>query len=101
MSAARPPPTISACEWLNRYATDAQKWATPFELSRTAVPEVVVKLALECRCSGVCSKCHNNIGRFRKQANSDLASEAKAAGRSAEFFAAQSFESYECRPCSM
>ena len=48
-----PPESISACEWLNRYATDFQKWATPFELSRSAVPEVVVKLALECRCSGM------------------------------------------------
>ena len=48
-----PPESISACEWLNRYATDIQKWATPFELSRSAVPEVVVKLALECRCSGM------------------------------------------------
>ena len=48
-----PPESISACEWLNRYATDFQKWATPFGLSRSAVPEVVVKLALECRCSGM------------------------------------------------
>ena len=49
-----PPESISACEWLNRYATDTQKWATPFDLSRSlSVPEVVVKLALECRCSGM------------------------------------------------
>ena len=47
------PAPISACEWLNRYATDFQKWATPFQLSRSTVPEVVVKLALECRCSGM------------------------------------------------
>ena len=51
--------------------------------------------------SGVCIKCHDNIGRFRKQANSVVAKEAKAAGRSAAFFAAQSFVDYECRPCSV
>ena len=51
--------------------------------------------------SGVCSKCHDNVGRFRKQANSVVAKEAKAAGTSAAFFAAQGFVDYECRPCSV
>ena len=54
-----------------------------------------------CAISGVCSKCHGNIGRFRKQANSVFAKEAKAAGTSAAFFVTQSFVDYECRPCSV
>jgi hypothetical protein len=52
------PAPITACEWLNRYATVTQKFATPWALARSMrVPEIVIKLALQCRCSGVLCFC--------------------------------------------
>jgi hypothetical protein len=96
------PAPITACAWLNRYATACQKFLAPWELGECAgVPEQVVKLALQCRCSAVCNKCHRNVGRFRKHASGPGAQRAKAAGTSAAYFAARSFEGYKCRPCSM
>ena len=46
------PAPITACEWLNRYATERQKFLGPWELAASpGVPEEVIKLALQCRCS--------------------------------------------------
>ena len=48
------PPPITACEWLNRYATPIQKFLAPWEMCRSNVlPEMVLKLTLQCRCSGI------------------------------------------------
>ena len=52
------PEPITACEWLNCYATVTQKFATPWDLAASmGLPEIVVKLALQCRCSGVLCFC--------------------------------------------
>ena len=48
------PPPITACEWLNRYATQKQKFLAPWELCyQPGLPEMVLKLTLQCRCSGI------------------------------------------------
>ena len=94
------PAPITACEWLNRYATERQKFLSPWELAESAgVPEEVIKLALQCRCSAVCTKCHRNVGRFRVHASGSGGQRAKAAGMRAAYFAAWRFVDYECRPC--
>ena len=97
------PEPITACQWLNCYATERQKFLGPFDLGECAgVPEEVVKLALQCRCSAVCNKCHRNVGRFRGHASGSGGQRAKAAGTTrAAYFEAWGFVDYECRPCSM
>ena len=62
------------------------------------VPEEVIKLAFQCRCSATCTKCHRNVGRFRQHALGSGGQLAKAAGKRAAFFEAWGFEVYECRP---
>ena len=94
------PEPITACQWLNLYATERQKFLGPFDLGECAgVPEEVIKLALQCRCSATCTKCHRNVGRFRLHASGSAGQRAKAAGTRAAYFAAWGFEVYECRPC--
>ena len=96
------PAPISACEWLNRYATHIQKFLAPWKLgAQTGVPEQVIKLALQCRCTPTCNKCHRNVGRFRGHASGSGGQRAKAAGTRAAYFEAWGFVDYECRPCTV
>ena len=88
-----PPPPISGCEWLNRYATDKQKFLPPFELA-LAVPAVVFQCQSRCRCQAICHPCHLNVTRFRPLVVGRAAANAEAAGLTVEFFESKGFEDY-------
>ena len=90
-----PPPPISGCEWLNRYATDKQKFLPPFELA-LAVPAVVFQCQSRCRCQAICHPCHLNVTRFRPLVVGRAAANAEAAGLTVEFFESKGFEDYTC-----
>ena len=56
------PPPITACEWLNRYATQKQKFLAPWKLCcQPGLPEMVLKLTLQCRCSGIFPLSHPSL----------------------------------------
>jgi hypothetical protein len=124
------PPPITACEWLNRYATPKQKFLAPWKLCNAAgLPEMVLKLTLQCRCSGIfplshpsllvltllvcwcllvfagvccsgiCTMCNRNVTKFRPHAKSADFQLAKAAGTGAAYLEIRNFTGYQCRPC--
>ena len=88
-----PPPPISACEWLNRYATQKQKFQAPFKLA-TQVPAVVFQCQARCRCRAICHKCHLNVTRFRPTVVGRASADAEAAGLTVEFFESKGFAGY-------
>ena len=87
-----PPDPISGCEWLNRYATDRQKFLLPSEMAREAgIPGVVFQCQMTCRCMAICCPCHRNATSFRPTV---ISRQYRAARYKAAFMASKGFEGY-------